>query len=182
MVLRMFPCGNFETWFKILFFSGHPREVFKPVKNDPPFKSAWQRTLYFSGNKTLRDAEWPGSDQIMTLNLGMHFASVNSTHRKVMYFEGRCGDEVRLEMDVFASLWLYDSIINWDVRLYAGTSDSTMDLDDRANFTLHVPATPGDNKRSISATVWNTDENEYDDQGYYLVSVANMPACPVPFE
>lgn len=159
-----------------VFFSGQQREVFKPVKKDPPFKSAWQRTLYFSGNMTLRDAEWPGSDQIMTLNLGTHFASVNSTHRKVMYFEGRCGGEVRLEMDVFASLGLYDSIIiNLDVRLYEGTSDSSMDLDGRANFTLHVPATPGDNKRSISATVWNTDENEYDDQGYFLVSVANMP-------
>lgn len=161
----------------VRFCSGVRTETFKPVKkDDPPFKSAGHRTLHFRGTMTLRDDEWPEADQVMTLDLGTHYASVNSSHRKVMYFEGRCGGEVRLEMDVFASLGVYDSIIvNLDVRLYEGTSSSSSDLDGRGNFTVIIPAAPNDNKRSLSATVWNTDENEFDDQGFFLVSLANQP-------
>ncbi|MBL8888754.1 MAG: hypothetical protein JNL67_02165 [Planctomycetaceae bacterium] len=157
--------------------SGTRTETFKPVKkDDPPFKTAGRRTLYFSGSMTLRDAEWPAADKVVSLQLGTHFASVGMSHRKVMYFEGRCGGEVRLEMDVFASLGAYDSIIvNLDVRLYEGTSDSSTDLDGRGNFTVVIPATQGDNIRSLSATVWNTEENEYDDQGFFMVKLANHP-------
>jgi hypothetical protein len=155
-------------------FSGEQREVFRLTPSNSPFRSAGRRTLYFSGSMTLRDSEWPGADEIMTLNLGTHSASVDVSHRKVMYFEGRCGGEVRLEMDVFASLGVYDSIIvNLDVRLYEGSSASSTDLDGRGNFTVHIPATPGDNKRTVSATVWNTDENEVDDQGFFYVALAN---------
>ncbi len=165
-----------ELLTTVRHFSGERNEFIKPVNKDSPFKTAGHRTLHFTGNMTLRDSEWPQADQVMTLQLGTHYASVNMMHRKVMYFEGRCGGEVRLEMDVFASLGVYDSIIvNLDVRLYEGTSDSTSDLDGRGNFTIVVPATPGDHTRSLSATVWNTEENDYDDQGFFLVSVANLP-------
>ncbi len=155
-------------------FPGLLREQYKPPAKDSPFRTAGRRTLHFTGTMTLRDSEWPGADEIMTLDLGSHFAGVDIGHRKVMYFEGRCGGEVRLEMDVFASLGVYDSIIvNLDVRLYEGASATSSDLDGRGNFTIHIPATPGDNKRSISATVWNTDEDEIDDQGFFLVFLAN---------
>jgi hypothetical protein len=62
--------------------------------------------------------------------------------QSVMDFEVRMGGEIRVEFIVTASL--FDSrgnaMINGDLKLYEGTSESTGDLDGVRQFQLYIPA------------------------------------------
>lgn len=62
----------------------------------------------------------------------------------------RVGGEVRLELDLFASI--HDSngmiLINGEARLYEGDSDTTTDLEDAKQFKLEIPR-----KKQVTHTI-----------------------------
>jgi hypothetical protein len=121
---------------------------------------------------TLRDDENFGSDEFATVSFPSTEEVVTTTHKLVKHLEGRCGGEIRLEVDIFASVGAGDSITaNIDARLYEGSSDNSGDLDGHGNFTVVIPPTES---RSVMATVWNTDENERDDNGFFYLSLGNV--------
>jgi hypothetical protein len=90
--------------------------------------------------------------------------------QSVMDFEVRMGGEIRVEFIVTASL--FDSrgnaMINGDLKLYEGTSESTGDLDGVRQFQLYIPA-----GATINHFVRVNNDNEGGDFATIALTVTN---------
>lgn len=91
---------------------------------------------------------------------------VNTFHR-----EYKWGGELRAEYTFTLKLLVGNVIdVQIDCKLFEGTTESTHDLDGQSSLSLQVPM---NQTRAGTLRVWNTDEDEGEDQGILTVSVKN---------
>jgi hypothetical protein len=117
------------------------------------------RRLTVSADMYVEDDETFGSNETVRRQK-TNSAILNSQGiaQTVMDFEVRMGGEIRVEFTVTASLFDTNgnAMIDGEVKLYEGTSESTGDLDGVRQFQLYVP---------VGATVNHFVRVNNDDEG-----------------
>ncbi len=135
-----------------------------------PASAATNRMLSVWGNVHIEDYESFSSNE--------HCYSTMNTNRTAstaypidIEWTRTCGGEIRAElyMEVQVLSNNYLSVIG-KVLFFEGTSTGTSDLDGQKNFTLYVQ--PNTNV-PLNLRVWNTAENEAEDQVIYNLRVGN---------
>jgi hypothetical protein len=134
----------------ILYFStpsqAMPVLTIRHLKTNGP-KFHWQpnpnRRITVSADMYVEDDETFGSNEtVRRQKTNSAILSAMGIAQSVLDFEVRMGGEIRVEFTVTASL--FDSrgnaMINGEVKLYEGTSESTGDLDGVRQFQLYIPA------------------------------------------
>jgi hypothetical protein len=140
----------------------------KLVAVNPNRRITIQASFYVEDYETFGDNETIRRQQVNSAII-----SSNGLAQAIMNYELRMGGEIRVEFDVVASL--YDSngnaMLNCDLKLFEGTSESTNDLDGQRTFQLYCPA---------GATVnhfvrVNNDAEGDDDYATVQLTITNMP-------
>jgi hypothetical protein len=101
------------------------------------------RRITVSADMYVEDDETFGSNEtVRRQQTNSAILSTQGIAQTVMVFEVRMGGEIRVEFTVTASLvdTAGNAIINGEVKLYEGTSESTGDLDGVREFQLYCPA------------------------------------------
>jgi hypothetical protein len=129
-------------------------------------------SVSISGSMTIKDADWPDSDDYAYPSFSRDLTLSATTASASAQFQG-CADEVRVVLDVTAThnatpFGSYDVTISTRTRFYEGSSCSTTDLDADASRSFVVP---GWTTRSDQWVV-NSDGNSVT----ILLNVRNSPA------
>jgi hypothetical protein len=111
------------------------------------------------------------ADEHLKLDNLSAWADVDTSFERRFYWEGRCGGEIRFEVDMIAGINEADPNLlefQTSARLYEGTSTDTTDLDGWAEQYIQIP-------RGTTSTVFglvrNTEESENDDWGIFSFRV-----------
>ncbi len=132
------------------------------------------RRITVSADMYVEDDEWLTSNEtVRRQQTNSAILSAQGIAQTVMDFTVRMGGEIRVEFTVTASL--FDSngnaMVDGEVKLYEGTSESTSDLDGVRQFQLYVP---------VGATVNHFVRVDNDDEGgdYATIrlNITNSPA------
>lgn len=143
----------------------------RPTKPEPAADSAPTGLVTIRGHLEMNDYEEFGSDEHMKLDNLVAWTHVDSQFLKRFYWEGRCGGELRLEVDMLCGINpTAPDVLEFSAhaRLYEGTSTSTTDLDGAGNF--HIQVQRGTFK-GIFGLVRNTEESEPADWGIFSFRV-----------
>ncbi|MFT3880279.1 MAG: hypothetical protein QM703_11535 [Gemmatales bacterium] len=152
------------------------RPRLRPDGLPPGAAGAPQRVIAVGCSMTLHEHELIGAGTLSSVNFPMTGHPVTGIDDEVANLVGYCGDELRLEVHVSASVLADQSMSTFvDVLLFEGASGDTDDLDGEALFDFRIPATPGSNSHEILATVRNTDEDQPDDYGFFILTLTNLP-------
>lgn len=137
----------------------------------PPAEDFRLATVYFDfWGEDFEDWPWdneytdPDSESVQ-IELGPD-RLINSFSRTYKW-----GGELRAEYKFTLKLLVGNVVdVQIDCKLYEGTSEGTDDLDGWASLSLQVPM---DETRAGTLRVWNTEEDEGEDQGILTVSLKN---------
>jgi len=132
------------------------------------------RRITISANMYVEDDETFGSNE--TVRHQQTNAAILSTQgiaQTVMEFGVRMGGEIRVEFTITAALIDANgnAMIDGDVKLFEGTSESTDDLDGERQFQLYCPA-----GATINHFVRVDNDDEGGDYATIRVNVTNAPA------
>jgi hypothetical protein len=119
----------------------------------------------------MNDYEEFGDDEHMKLDNLLAWTTVDDQFVERFYWEGRCGGELRLEVDMLCGINPNaPDVLEFaaHARLFEGTSTSTTDLDGSGNFRIQVNR---GSKKGILGVITNTEENEPMDWGIFSFGV-----------
>jgi hypothetical protein len=123
------------------------------------------------GHLELNDYEQFSSDEHVKLDNLIAWTHVDDQFVPRFYWEGRCGGEVRLEVDMLCGINpTAPDVLEFSAhaRLYEGTSTSTTDQDGFGNFHIQVDrGIPS----GIFGLVQNTEEDQPMDWGIFSFGV-----------
>ena len=115
-----------------------------------------QSKITFSSSISMLDDEFWGDDERRTVNNSGVFILDNTRRTNSMFFVGKCGGEMRIELSVEVRQQDSGAItVSGRALLFEGTSEETNDLDGQRSFNQTIAANTTD---TISFRVNNTDE------------------------
>ncbi len=126
------------------------------------------------GGGTVFGVDLPGidiADEHLKLDNLSAWADVDTSFVKRFYWEGRCGGEIRFEVEMNAGINEIDpNLLEFQTtaRLYEGTSTDTTDLDGWTDQYIQIAR---GTTRSVFGLVRNTEESENDDWGIFSFRV-----------
>lgn len=132
------------------------------------------RRITVSANMYVEDHESFGSNEtVRRQQTNAAILSVQGVAQTVMAFEVRMGGEIRVEFVVAASLLdrVGNAMIDGEVKLFEGTSESTGDLDGVRQFQLYIPA-----NASINHFVRVNNDDEGGDFATININITNVTA------
>lgn len=132
------------------------------------------RRITVSADMYVEDDENFGSNEtVRRQKTNSAILSVQGLAQSVMDFEVRMGGEIRVEFTVTASLFdgAGNAIIDGEVKLYEGTSESTGDLDGVRQFQLYIPA-----GSTLNHFVRVNNDDEGGDYATIRLNVTNVAA------
>jgi hypothetical protein len=135
---------------------------------DPP---ELYRRLTLRGTMKIEDYENFGDNEHATRNMARNSdVGPFGTHDEIQWTE-KMGGEIRIEL-VLKIDWRIDLSIDiaWHVKLFEGTSEETSDLDGERSGTFKVGK---DETRTLSFSVWNTDEDDPEDRADITFELTN---------
>lgn len=135
---------------------------------DPP---ELYRRLTLRGTMKIEDYETFGSNEHATRNWARNSdVGPYGTHDELHWTE-KMGGEIRVELELKID-WRIDlSIdIHWHVKFFEGTSEETSDLDGERTGAFNVAK---DQTRTLTISVWNTDEDEPEDRADISIDLTN---------
>lgn len=132
------------------------------------------RRITVSADMYVEDDETFGSNE--TVRRQQTNAAILSTQglsQSIMDFEVRMGGEIRVEFTVTASLvdTQGNAMVDGEVKLYEGTSESTGDLDGVRQFQLYCPI-----GTTLNHFVRVNNDDEGGDYATIRLNVTNSPA------
>jgi len=143
----------------------------RPTQPDPTPGSGPTGLVTISGHLEMNDYEEFGDDEHMKLDNLLAWTTVDDQFVERFYWEGRCGGELRLEVDMLCGINPNaPDVLEFaaHARLFEGTSTSTTDLDGSGNFRIQVNR---GSKKGILGVITNTEENEPMDWGIFSFGV-----------
>ena len=129
-----------------------------------------QSKITFSSSISMVDDETFGANERRTVNNSDVFILDNSRRTNSMFFVGKCGGELRIELSVEVRQLDSGAItVSGRALLFEGTSEETHDLDGQRSFNQTINAnTSGD----VNFRVNNTDEGgDFADIAMHFVNV-----------
>jgi len=132
------------------------------------------RRITVSADMYVEDDENFGSNEtVRRQKTNSAILSVQGLAQSVMDFEVRMGGEIRVEFTVTASLFdgAGNAIVDGEVKLYEGTSESTGDLDGVRQFQLYIPV-----GATINHFVRVNNDDEGGDYATIRLNVTNVAA------
>jgi hypothetical protein len=172
---------------KKLLREGLPTREFKNLKLDANFLALLlgllneqitvknqNRRITVSADMYVEDDETFGSNEtVRRQKTNAAILSVQGLAQSVMDFEVRMGGEIRVEFTVTASLLDANgnAIVDGEVKLYEGTSESTGDLDGVRQFQLYIPA-----GATINHFVRVNNDDEGGDYATIRLNITNVVA------
>jgi hypothetical protein len=132
------------------------------------------RRITVSADMYVEDDETFGSNEtVRRQKTNSAILSVLGLAQSVMDFEVRMGGEIRVEFTVTASLFdnAGNAVVDGEVKLYEGTSESTGDLDGVRQFQLYIPA-----GATLNHFVRVNNDDEGGDYATIRLNVTNVTA------
>jgi hypothetical protein len=129
------------------------------------------RRLTLRGTMKIEDYENFGDNEHATRHMARHSdVGPYGTHDEIHWTE-KMGGEIRVEL-VLKIDWRVDFSIDvaWHVKLFEGTSEETSDLDGERSGSINVPK---DAVKTLSFSVWNTDEDDPEDRADVTIDLTN---------
>lgn len=130
------------------------------------------RRITVSADMYVEDDETFGSNEtVRRQQTNAAILSAQGVAQSVMDFEVRMGGEIRVEFKVTASLvdTNGNAMIDGEVKLFEGTSESTGDLDGVRQFQLYIPA-----GASINHYVRVNNDDEGGDYATIRMNITNV--------
>jgi hypothetical protein len=149
-------------------------ETLLELQKDRIALKSQNRRITVSADMYVEDDETFGSNEtVRRQKTNAAILSVQGLAQSVMDFEVRMGGEIRVEFTVTASLLDANgnAIIDGEVKLYEGTSESTGDLDGVRQFQLYIPA-----GATINHFVRVNNDDEGGDYATIRLNVTNVIA------
>lgn len=132
------------------------------------------RRITVSADMYVEDDETFGSNEtVRRQQTNSAILSTQGLSQSIMNFEVRMGGEIRVEFTVTAALLDVqgNAIIDGEVKLYEGTSESTGDLDGVRQFQLYCPI-----NTTLNHFVRVNNDDEGGDFATIRLNVTNAPA------